>query len=412
MKQISRIGKIILSKPVSMILILSTCSFLKAATDEQKEQFFHQTYLRFNTKPTPESTWNSMLQRVQVNVYMVQEGDTLWDLSQTLFADPHFWPKIWAMNADKIYNPHQISPDQEILFYPGSADLPPSLGPAESKAAISQARPKRIIPVVSDLPPSFPGVRFPVRGNDKEDVKDSLLMADDFFSKPNLDQKMELSAYYSDVDLSKNIDEVVDTENGFKSGGTGDFLYVRLSNPSQKIYHVVKSMVIHGQSSRRFIKVFGQIRVVSKAKNGENIYKAVIENAIDLPQVGHKLLSGEIPLIEVPAPGKMSAVESRIIGGQNGDNKLIAPGSFLFLDSGSSSGLGVGDLLPIFSNPNLRTGSTYLDMNFKKIGIAQVVNVEATGSTAYLINSNDDVRVGDLSGALGKENLEEDQKNQ
>ncbi|MCA9774528.1 MAG: LysM peptidoglycan-binding domain-containing protein, partial [Myxococcales bacterium] len=51
-------------------------------------------------------------------VYVIHEGDTLWDVSGRFFGDPFYWPKLWEQN-DYIANPHQIVPGDRVFLRPG-----------------------------------------------------------------------------------------------------------------------------------------------------------------------------------------------------------------------------------------------------------------------------------------------------
>ncbi|MBC7690479.1 MAG: LysM peptidoglycan-binding domain-containing protein [Methylotenera sp.] len=78
-------------------------------------------------KPIPDEQWNEIAGTKVSEMYQVNQGDTLYDISKRLFGDARFWPKIWAMNNGKILNPHQITPGRTIAFMSGTGNSLPSV---------------------------------------------------------------------------------------------------------------------------------------------------------------------------------------------------------------------------------------------------------------------------------------------
>lgn len=65
------------------------------------------------TPPPPRET--VVYEPEHPEIYVVQEGDTLWDISSHFLRDPWYWPEIWYKNP-QIENPHLIYPGDELAI--------------------------------------------------------------------------------------------------------------------------------------------------------------------------------------------------------------------------------------------------------------------------------------------------------
>lgn len=109
--------------------------------DTALEKKFHNIYNRYNKSPTPEDIWQQATSRQTVREYKVQKGDTLWSISQILFGDPSFWPKLWAINKQGILNPHIIRPNTTIYFYSGNEQSSPTMSVGSQSVLSSDQQP-------------------------------------------------------------------------------------------------------------------------------------------------------------------------------------------------------------------------------------------------------------------------------
>lgn len=65
--------------------------------------------------------------------HVVNDGDTLWDLSGSYYGDTYEWPRMWSYNAH-ITNPHWIYPG-DIVYLRGATGAQPQSGQAQSSAS-------------------------------------------------------------------------------------------------------------------------------------------------------------------------------------------------------------------------------------------------------------------------------------
>ena len=82
--------------------------------------------------------------------YVVQVGDTLWDIAATFLKDPWYWPEIWYINP-QVENPHLIYPgDVLALIY---IDGAPRVTTRASSARLSpQVRSTPLTEAITSIP--------------------------------------------------------------------------------------------------------------------------------------------------------------------------------------------------------------------------------------------------------------------
>ena len=59
----------------------------------------------------------------EMNVYIAEEGDTLWDIADRFFSDTDYWPTLWSFNP-QITNPNWIFPGDLVFLVPPQPRAP------------------------------------------------------------------------------------------------------------------------------------------------------------------------------------------------------------------------------------------------------------------------------------------------
>jgi LysM repeat protein len=98
-------------EPQNSVSTASTTQSSSASSTSAETAAYEPVLERIN-EPVP-------LAEGHPNEYVVQVGDTLWDIAAAFLKDPWFWPEIWYVNPD-IENPHLIYPGDVLgLVYIG-----------------------------------------------------------------------------------------------------------------------------------------------------------------------------------------------------------------------------------------------------------------------------------------------------
>jgi len=88
-------------------------------------------------KPITDDRWKEIAKEQLNQDYEIIRGDTLWGVSQRLFGEGNYWPKLWALNGQSIPNPHWIRPGMKLIFTPGTGTSLPALTLADASRAAS-----------------------------------------------------------------------------------------------------------------------------------------------------------------------------------------------------------------------------------------------------------------------------------
>lgn len=72
----------------------------------------------------------------EVDVYVAEEGDTLWDVADRFFEDPWYWPTLWSFNPH-ITNPNWIFPGDLVFLVPPKPKPPEKDGYEVTEARYS-----------------------------------------------------------------------------------------------------------------------------------------------------------------------------------------------------------------------------------------------------------------------------------
>ena len=117
-----------LTKGLTMLaglLLITACAGQKGPIQIVEEPTqAPQTNIVVATIPEPMPVETIVYEPEHPDTYIVQKGDTLWDISSIFLRDPWHWPEIWFKNP-QVENPHLIYPGDilAIIYVDGQRQV-------------------------------------------------------------------------------------------------------------------------------------------------------------------------------------------------------------------------------------------------------------------------------------------------
>jgi len=286
-----------------------------------------------NTEPTQ---YEPVLERVSnpvplaqghPNEYVVQVGDTLWDIAGTFLRDPWFWPEIWYVNPD-IENPHLIYPGDVLglVYVDGQARI------TNVRASTYRMSPQARVTPLSEAVASIPF----------EDVAA-------FLSSGVILEKAQADA----------LPYMLETRGDHLIASAGNEVYVRglgSDLPSTRYNVVQVGDALYDPDDDRLIGYHGIMVGEGSLRRAGDPATVALTSSKQEAKFGDRFIpaSVDVPLNFFPR-SPSSNIDGRIIHVVGGVSQ-IGQYMVVVINRGSHNGLSVGDVLSVF-----RSGETIKD---------------------------------------------------
>lgn len=319
------------------------------------------------------------------DIYIVTEGDTLWDISNRFFANPFLWPHLWEKNP-QIKDPHWIYPGQ-IIYLRGipipniALDDIPKHTPYKEEKVVERVEESRKHPIEA-IPPSEPKYAA-----SEETVNTCSFL----IPRQVLPQKQRAESWGKIIKTKENkinlsFLDLIYIDYGDKSISPGQELIIF------KVEENFKALPYINQHYN-LIKIVGkaQVKEVYPDLSLAQIIKTNSEvNVGDFVRPYNK-----IPPVEIKSPG-IEYLEGKIIASIE-MKEYLANYDIIFINQGSESGLEPGNPLEIFRFIEIPLGQDNKEIRkvIQPLGMVYVLKTEKETSTCIIAKSLEPIMLGD-----------------
>ncbi|MCP4076237.1 MAG: LysM peptidoglycan-binding domain-containing protein [Gammaproteobacteria bacterium] len=367
------------------LLLLGGCTSTKEPYAVVEQEDTTPVEKTIQAKTTPQKPRETIIYEPEhPETYIVQKGDTLWDISSNFLRDPWFWPEIWYKNP-QVSNPHLIYPGDELaIIYVGGQKRIQVIQRGETGQAVSKGlKIVKLSPRIrsQSIDASIPSIPM-------ESIRQLL-------EKPLIISEEDLanSAYVLDSknnNLANAINDVLYVRNLDTSKGNGRFQVFRPNKPlvdttTGEVLGYEALYVAEAKLERR-----GDPASVRVTSSSREIFRDDRVLPIDNSNLERDFF---------PRPPK-DQVSGRIISLLDGISQL---GQYdtVAINLGKRDGLVTGNILAINRIGNIVIDRNEKERNFKvklpdeRIGLIMVVRTYDKMSFALIMEANEPIRLNE-----------------
>ncbi len=314
--------------------------------------------------------------------YVIQPGDTLWDISSKFFGNSENWPRLWSIN-EQITNPHWIYPGNIIAFVPGTDLDPPDMSLQPGDVSMHEGYSTPTVYFEEGELECGPDIRF-----------DSTLASAEYSAPGILEDSRK-------TDL---LGKVYKARSAAFAQGEHDLIYLQLDDSSYAdcgdivtILHRKARRVKHPEGGGRYgalYEVAGEARILTLQ---DDIATAVVRRSYT-EVIRGDLVSVRVPiLVELEVEPPSGSLEGVIVARLHQLESLTASTSeVVFLDRGRADGVRVGDTFYVVERRDEYMDRKKDDPKLPPsvVGRIVVVRVDESSSTAVVVQASRIVDVG------------------